>query len=111
MDSDLRAELVLRCVECIPSGEAVSYGDIAGIVGTGPRVVGRIMATFGSGVAWWRVTNAKGELPSALLPRARPRWEAEGLSLATNERGINLRKHRANLTDLEAAWQKRTAEL
>ena len=36
-------ETVLRVVEEIPEGRAATYGMIARAVGTGPRVVGRIM--------------------------------------------------------------------
>ena len=36
-------EAVLRVVEEIPPGRAATYGMIARAVGTGPRVVGRIM--------------------------------------------------------------------
>lgn len=111
MDSDLRAELILRCVECIPAGKVASYGDIAHIVELSPRVVGRVMATFGSSVPWWRVTNVKGELPSALLIRARPLWEAEGITLACNGRGIRLSAHRADLRALKAAWRQRAEPL
>ena len=35
------------------------------IVGVGPRLVGRIMRTWGSGVPWWRVTNACRRPPPA----------------------------------------------
>ena len=36
-------EAVLRVVEEIPEGRVATYGMIARAVGTGPRVVGRIM--------------------------------------------------------------------
>lgn len=111
MDTDLRAELVLRCVECIPEGNVVSYGDIARIAGTGPRVVGRIMAVYGSNVPWWRVTNAKGELPAALLARARPHWEAEGVAMNRPRTGVLIARHRADLATLQAQFKERTSDL
>ena len=36
-------EVVLRVVEAIPPGSAATYGMIARAIGTGPRIVGRIM--------------------------------------------------------------------
>lgn len=53
-------EAVLRVVEEIPPGRAATYGMIARAVGTGPRVVGRIMHDWGGGVPWWRVVNVHG---------------------------------------------------
>ena len=40
-------EAVLRVVEAIPPGRVATYGMIARAVGTGPRVVGRIMHDWG----------------------------------------------------------------
>lgn len=44
-------EAVLRVVEAIPPGRVATYGMIARAVGTGPRVVGRIMHDWGGGGA------------------------------------------------------------
>jgi alkylated DNA nucleotide flippase Atl1 len=55
------ADRVLDVVEQIPSGRVMSYGDIAEYLGSGgPRQVGRVMATYGGSVAWWRVIHADG---------------------------------------------------
>lgn len=72
---------VLRAVECVPRGRMVSYGDIAALVGTGPRQVGRVMSRAGGEVAWWRVTNARGELPAHLREEATRRWREEGIGV------------------------------
>jgi hypothetical protein len=50
------ASSVLDVVDSIPPGRVMSYGDIAEYlsVGPGPRQVGRVMATYGGAVAWWR---------------------------------------------------------
>ena len=49
--------------EAIPAGRVMSYGDIAEYLGEGgPRQVGRVMALWGGGVAWWRVIHADGSL-------------------------------------------------
>src|SRR5690606_22467364 len=54
------AELVLDTVATIPEGRVASYGAVAAAVrevtGRGSaRVVGRVMARYGSEVCWWRV--------------------------------------------------------
>ena len=55
------ASRVLDVVDAIPAGQVMSYGDIAGYLGDGgPRQVGRVMALWGGGVAWWRVVHADG---------------------------------------------------
>ncbi|MBT2586032.1 MGMT family protein [Arthrobacter sp. ISL-95] len=55
---------VLAVVDLVPSGSAVSYGDVAELLGAGgPRQVGAVMSHYGSSVAWWRVLRASGEAP------------------------------------------------
>lgn len=44
----------------IPRGKVLSYGDIAELVATGPRQVGRIMSEYGSGLPWHRVVRSDG---------------------------------------------------
>ena len=57
------AARVLDLTEAIPRGQVMSYGDIAEYLGEGgPRQVGRVMALWGGGVAWWRVVHADGSL-------------------------------------------------
>lgn len=108
---DLLVEHVLRAVEQIPPGAIVSYGDVAELVGTGPRQVGAIMSRWGSTVAWWRVTNAAGRLPAELLARALPHWAAEGVSLSTHRQGCRIIAHRADLRQLAADYARATADL
>ncbi|MGO2362615.1 MAG: MGMT family protein, partial [Brachybacterium tyrofermentans] len=79
---DVTVERVLRVVEAIPAGRVAAYGEVGAIVGVGPRLVGRIMRTWGSDVPWWRVTNASGDHP--LLARALPYWETEGITVKPN---------------------------
>ena len=55
------ASSVLDVVDAIPPGQVMSYGDIAEYLGAGgPRQVGRVLASYGGGVAWWRVIHADG---------------------------------------------------
>jgi methylated-DNA-protein-cysteine methyltransferase-like protein len=54
-------EQILACVEQIPSGSVLTYGDVAEFVGTGAaRNVGRVLALHGSAVPWHRVLRADG---------------------------------------------------
>jgi alkylated DNA nucleotide flippase Atl1 len=72
-------EAVLRVVEEIPPGRAATYGMIAQAVGTGPRVVGRIMHDWGGGVPWWRVVNVHGTFPTTIRGEGFSEWEKEGM--------------------------------
>ena len=72
-------EAVLRVVEEIPPGRAATYGMIARAVGTGPRVVGRIMHDWGGGVPWWRVVNVHGTFPTTIRGEGFSEWEKEGI--------------------------------
>lgn len=60
----------------------MSYGDVAELLGTGgPRQVGRVMALWGGGVAWWRVVHADGSLLAGHERTALARYTAEGTPL------------------------------
>lgn len=55
---------VLAVVDLVPPGSAVSYGDVAELLGAGgPRQIGAVMSHYGSAVSWWRVLRASGEAP------------------------------------------------
>ncbi|GAA1393994.1 MGMT family protein [Luteococcus peritonei] len=108
---ELLVERVLRAVELVPAGRVASYGDIATLVGTGPRQVGRVMAHWGSDVAWWRITNASGDFPPHLLERARDHWADEGVELRPGGRGCRIASHRADLEQLALAWHRATRDL
>ena len=104
-------ERVLRAVELVPAGRVVSYGDLAALVGTGPRQVGSVMRHYGSNVAWWRVTNAAGEHVPHLREAAFARWADEGILLTHGGRGCRIADHRVDLVALERAWRERVADL
>jgi alkylated DNA nucleotide flippase Atl1 len=73
---------VLDVVDAIPAGQVMSYGDVAEYLGQGgPRQVGRVMALWGGGVAWWRVVHADGSLLAGHERSALARYEAEGTPL------------------------------
>ncbi len=72
------AARVLDVVDAIKPGTVMSYGDVAEFVGTGgPRQVGRVMALWGGGVAWWRVVRADGVLLPGHERTALARYTAE----------------------------------
>lgn len=76
------AEAVLAFVETIPPGRVVTYGFIADqLERGGPRQVGRVMATEGFDVAWWRVVKANGALPPHLIVDAQQMWRDEGTAV------------------------------
>ena len=106
---DVTVERVLRVVEAIPEGRVAAYGEVGAIVGVGPRLVGRIMRIWGSGVPWWRVTNAAGD--HSLLARALPHWEAEGIAVKPNGRGCRMAEFGADLDLLRAATRGPLAAL
>lgn len=51
---------VRAVVAAVPAGSVVAYGDIAAIVGVGPRQAGRLVAALDDDVPWWRVVYADG---------------------------------------------------
>jgi alkylated DNA nucleotide flippase Atl1 len=76
------ANRVLDVVDAIPPGAVMSYGDVAEFLGSGgPRQVGRVMALWGGGVAWWRVVHADGSLLAGHERAALARYEEEDTPL------------------------------
>ncbi len=106
---ELMVERVLTAVDLIPPGHVVSYGDVAELVGTSPRRVGAILGRHGATVPWWRVTNAKGELPSGILGRAAEHWREEGVETLPSGGGCRITRHRADLLELGQAFDLTTA--
>lgn len=76
------AGAVLLVVAEIPRGRVMTYGDVAAELGSrGARAVGRVMATEGSSVPWWRVVRADGRPPSGHERAALEHYRAEGTPL------------------------------
>jgi alkylated DNA nucleotide flippase Atl1 len=84
------ASAVLDLVDLVPPGRVVTYGDLAGVVGCGPRQVGTVMARWGGAVAWWRVLRADGSPPSGHEREALRRYRAEGTPLRSGSRRVDL---------------------
>lgn len=59
-----RTERILAVLCSIGEGEVVTYGDVATDAGypRQSRFVGRVLATTGVEVPWWRVVNVAGRL-------------------------------------------------
>ncbi len=87
---------VLDVVERIPAGRVMSYGDIADYLGEGgPRQVGRVMALWGGGVAWWRVIHADGSPPAGHEQAARAHYVAEATPLRSSGSVVRVDMRRA----------------
>ncbi|WP_018760267.1 MGMT family protein [Arthrobacter sp. 135MFCol5.1] len=90
-------QAVLAVVRLVSPGSAVSYGDVAELLGSGgPRQVGSVMSHFGSGVPWWRVLKASGHAPEGHEAEALYRYLEEGTPLKGD--------HAAYLRTGEGRW-------
>jgi alkylated DNA nucleotide flippase Atl1 len=95
------ASRVLDLADAIPPGRVMSYGDVAEYLGRGgPRQVGRVMALWGGGVAWWRVIHADGSLLRGHEREATTHYIAEGTPLVppTEGRAVRVNMRRARWT-------------
>ncbi len=80
------AGAVLLVVEAIPAGRVMTYGDVAAELSSrGARAVGRVMATEGSSVPWWRVVHADGRAPAGHEREALEHYRAEGTPLRSTQ--------------------------
>lgn len=108
---DLLLERILGAVELIPPGRVASYGDIARVTGTSPRLVGRVMSTWGADVPWWRVVNATGDHPVRPAERWLAHWREEGIAVKASGRGCRIAEHRVDLEDLHRQWEAHMARI
>src|ERR1700690_744188 len=95
------ANQVLDVADAIPPGRVMSYGDIAEYLGQGdPRQVGRVLALWGGGVAWWRVIHADGSLLAGHEQAGLPPYGAAGTPLRPAPDGnpgrVDMRRARWN---------------
>jgi len=87
---------VLDVVDAIPPGQVMSYGDIAEYLGAGgPRQVGRVLASYGGGVTWWRVIHADGTPPPGHEAAALKHYLAEGTPLRSARPPVRVDMRRA----------------
>jgi methylated-DNA-protein-cysteine methyltransferase-like protein len=84
---------ILACVESIPAGRVMTYGDVAEYVGSrAPRMVGRVLALDGGSVPWHRVLRADGTCAVHLQGEQRQLLIAEGVRFSNGR--VDLRKYR-----------------
>ncbi|MFT4218649.1 MAG: MGMT family protein [Micropruina sp.] len=101
---DFLVDRVLLAVEQIPAGRVTSYGDIARVVGTGPRQVGGVLSRYGNDAPWWRVTGHDGAMASGLIGRARQHWAEEGIPVNASRTGCRIAACRADQVALKHAY-------
>lgn len=89
------ADSILLAADAIPSGSVSTYGDIAKVVGCGPRLVARVLATSGGQACWWRVVRADGTIAPHLVAEGSRLLAAEGVP--TRGGRVELARYRAAL--------------
>lgn len=73
---------MLAVVAAIPAGKVMAYGDVAAALGSrASRMVGQVMAYYGSEVPWWRVIRASGHPPVDHSTQALQHYRTEGTPL------------------------------
>jgi methylated-DNA-protein-cysteine methyltransferase related protein len=78
-DLDLAAR-ILACVEAIPPGRVMTYGDVAEFAGANtPRLVGHVLSSDGGTMPWHRVLRADGTFAPHLADEQRQRLAGEGV--------------------------------
>ena len=93
--TDELAPRILACVEAIPPGRVMTYGDVAEYVGApSPRIVGRVLALDDGSVPWHRVLKSNGTLADHLYTEQRQRLLSEGVRF--NGHRVDLAAHRWN---------------
>ncbi len=84
---------ILACVESIPRGKVMTYGDVAEwAAARTPRLVGRVLAEDGGTVPWHRVLHADGTFAPHLRDEQRERLIAEGVRVHNGR--VDLRAYR-----------------
>jgi methylated-DNA-protein-cysteine methyltransferase related protein len=77
---DTLPQRILACVESIPPGRVMTYGDVAEYVGTrAVRMVGRVLSLDGGTVPWHRVLRANGTCAEHRYDEQRQRLLSEGV--------------------------------
>jgi methylated-DNA-protein-cysteine methyltransferase-like protein len=90
---DTLPQRILACVESIPPGRVMTYGDVAEYVGTrAVRMVGRVLSQDGATVPWHRVLRADGTCAEHLYGEQRQRLRSEGVRFTGHR--VDLAAHR-----------------
>ncbi|MEC9328499.1 MAG: MGMT family protein [Pseudomonadota bacterium] len=84
-------ETIYRVVRTIPPGVVATYGQVATVVGCGPRLVGYAMASLpaSSDIPWQRVINSQGRISvrSDGMPDSRQRRLLVGEGIVFDAKG------------------------
>ena len=86
----VRHHAIYEVVKKIPVGVVATYGQVAAIVGCGPRLVGYALASLPAGinVPWQRVINSQGKISirsnGVADPRQRKALIREGIVFSRN---------------------------
>ena len=96
---------VAEVVRSIPPAHAMTYGDVAAVLGSrASRAVGRVLAFEGADLPWWRVVRAGGWFPAGHEQRALEHHRAEGTPLVEGTAGWRVDLGRARWSpDVEDA--------
>jgi methylated-DNA-protein-cysteine methyltransferase-like protein len=76
-------QAVSAVIHSLGPGDVVTYGEVAAEAGFpgAARAVGRLLATGGDGVPWWRVVTATGRLVPGHEVTHAARLRAEGVEV------------------------------
>ncbi len=89
------ADSILLATDAIPAGRVSTYGDVARVVGCGPRLVARVLAGSGGEACWWRVVRADGTIAAHLVAEGTARLVEEGVPVRAGR--VDLARFRAEL--------------
>ena len=79
---------VARVVRAIPRGRVLSYSRVAVLAGLPgrARLIGKVMATIGSRLPWWRVLRADRTMAEEVRVEQARRLRREGVKVAESGR-------------------------
>ena len=106
-----RHRVIYEVVKTIPAGVVATYGQVAAIVGCGPRLVGYALASLPAGldVPWQRVINSQGKISvrsdGAPDPRQRQALICEGI-VFDRKGTVNLKRFGWNGPDWDWLYER-----
>jgi methylated-DNA-protein-cysteine methyltransferase-like protein len=76
-------QAVVGVLQSLGPGDVVTYGEVAAEAGFpgAARAVGRLLATSGEDLPWWRVVTTTGRLVPGHEPEHAARLRAEGVAV------------------------------
>jgi alkylated DNA nucleotide flippase Atl1 len=89
------SDSILLAAAAIPPGKVSTYGDLAKVVGCGPRLVARVLSTSGGSTCWWRVVRSNGTIAAPFVAEASQLLAGEGVPV--REGRVEMARFRAEL--------------